>query len=128
MEERVFLERSPREGDPATVRKNPSRFQSRGRTVGEKLKALLTEDNIEASIFEGQFDGVSQMPRNIGLDGTRYRNDLRIEIHTGYLRTGSKLRSRKPCNDSGSAGHIQNAVLFCEGHATYEIRRPGTKE
>jgi hypothetical protein len=45
--------------DPAALRENPSHFQRRSRTVGEKLQALLTEDNVGTSIFERQFDGVS---------------------------------------------------------------------
>jgi hypothetical protein len=41
------------------------------------------------------------MPGNAGLDGTRYRDHLGDDLHTGCRRTGSQLR----------AGDVQNAFL-----------------
>jgi hypothetical protein len=92
------------------------------------LKTLLTEDNIEASVFERQLERIASMPGNIRLDGTRDRDHLGIDIHTGYPRIGSQSLSRKPCDDAGSAGDVQNAIPLGEAHAVQEIPCPGTKE
>jgi hypothetical protein len=43
-------------------------------------------------------------------------NHLGVNVHTGNLRTGSKLLSRKPRDDSGSAGKVENAIRLREAH------------
>jgi hypothetical protein len=60
---------------------------------GKKLKTLLTEDNIEASVFERQLESIASMPGNIRLDGTRDRDHLGL-ISTPVIRESAPSRSR----------------------------------
>jgi hypothetical protein len=49
-------------------------------------------------------------------------------IISGLISIGSQSLSRKPRDDAGSAGDVQNAIPLGEAHAVQEIPCPGTKE
>jgi hypothetical protein len=72
--------------DPAALRENPSHFQRRSRTVGEKLQALLTEDNVGTSIFERQ----GKVATKTLIERDRYKN------HGGTIKMRAAVtRARK---------------------------------
>ncbi len=123
------LDPAPHHDDDATARTQDAMHLSHGgRTVGEELKAKLTQNDVEGSVRERQRAGVRLPPFDGRTAWSRERlgnrEHPRIEVGRVDRPALAHLLGRGMSHDSSATGEIEHAVSQFEIREADDAPRP----